>query len=91
MRINMVFGDSTYYATLDFLDKLNNFISCKETPFCVFMHLSKAFDTLDHSVLLHKLQKYGFTNIALQLCKNYISDRKQYVSCTNSVSVKAIK
>ena len=85
-------GHSTEYATLDFVDKLHNLISCKETPFCVFMDLSKAFDTLDHSILLHKLQNYGFSNIALQLCKSYLSDRKQYVSFKNSVSdMKAIK
>ena len=44
-----------------------------------FLDLSKAFDTLDHTILLSNLKHYGIKNKAFQWFNNYLSNRHQYV------------
>ena len=48
-------------------------------PTSIQIDLSKAFDTLDHGVLLFKLQYYGITGIELKFFHNYLFGRTQYV------------
>ena len=43
----------------------------------IFMDLSKAFDTINHSLLLAKLKANGFSNQALSLLQSYICNRFQ--------------
>ena len=51
------------------------------------MDLSKAFDTLDHSLLLAKLEAYGFDSLSLEFMKNYPTNRKQRCKVGNCFSV----
>ena len=46
----------------------------------IFLDLSKAFDTLDHVILLQKLNYYGIKSVELKLFKDYLQNRTQYVS-----------
>ena len=56
-------------------------IQIENGNYCIgpFMDLSKAFDTIDHHILIQKLKYYGIRRNALSWFINYLTDRKQYV------------
>ena len=57
-------------------------------PINIYIDLSKGFDTLDHTILISKLQHYGFKGAALQLLISYLSNRKQFVQYGDTLSQK---
>ena len=70
---------STELATLELIDRITKDIDNGQVPIAIFLDLSKAFDSLNHSILLEKLKYYGIVGRALELCANYLSNRHQYV------------
>ena len=52
----------------------------------IFMDLSKAFDTLNHDLLIAKLGAYGFETDALRYMKSYLTNRKQRVRVNKTFS-----
>ena len=63
---------------MQLVDKIANVVKNHETTIGVYLDLSKAFDTIDHNILLHKLEHYGFRGIAHDWFKCYLGNRKQY-------------
>ena len=72
-------GHSTELAALHLIDYLTKQMDVGEIPINIYIDLSKAFDTLDHTILLAKLRYYGIRGVAHKLMLNYISHRYQYV------------
>ena len=70
-------GLSTEYATIELTDRIISNMDRNEIPFSIFVDLSKAFDTLDHTNLLQKLNHYGIDGQALQLCESYLTNITQ--------------
>ena len=70
---------STEFAAMELTDKVLKDIDEKHITLAIFMDLSKAFDTLDHSILLRKLAYYGINGSALEWFTSYLTGRTQYV------------
>ena len=62
-----------------------NFNSSKITQ-GIFLDFSKAFDTIDHDILIQKLTLYNFTENAKDFMKCYLSNRKQFVQINDAKS-----
>ena len=79
-------GYSAQHALISMLEKWK--ISLDKGGYAggILMDLSKAFDTLDHDLLIAKLDAYGFDKKALRLVKSYLSDRWQRVKIKASYS-----
>ena len=71
---------STYMALIDFCDKIANAFENKQFLIGIFLDLSKAFDCINHDILIHKLRYYGIRGTALDWFKSYLHNRKQYVN-----------
>ena len=52
-------GHCTEYAALEIIDRVTTQLDNKDIPLNIFLDLSKAFDSLDHVILLNKLKYYG--------------------------------
>ena len=77
---------STELASLHLVDILNYQLDSKNIPLNIYLDLSKAFDSLNHNILLRKLKFYGITGIALNLFSSYMQNRKQFVSFDSTCS-----
>lgn len=79
-------GSSTQTAILELVDDIIKEVDSKKSVGALFLDLKKAFDTLDHSILLKKLEMYGIRGLANDLIKSYLSNRKQFVAINDARS-----
>ena len=77
---------STTDAVLSFVARCLDGFETGNSVCGSFFDLSKAFDTVSHSILLKKLNYYGFTNSSLDLLSSYLSNRYQAVYLNGSMS-----
>ena len=87
---NLQFGfrekHNTVHALLSFIEKVAHAIDKSSHTIGIFLDFSKAFDTINHDILLYKLSHYGVRGMALEWFRSYLSDRKQYVSLNDNSS-----
>jgi hypothetical protein len=81
-------GRSTAQAITEITDTLktaidNNLLTC-----AIFLDFSKAFDTVNHQILLKKIQNYGIRGVPLNWFTSYLTNRQQFVSLGNVESSK---
>ena len=77
---------STFHALISLTEDIrqaldNNYFACG-----IFIDFQKAFDTVDHNILLKKLEHYGVRGLANDWFKSYLLNRKQYVSINGTDS-----
>ena len=79
-------GLSTESALTSFADEV--LLNVEQGKLCgaVFLDVTKAFDTVDHRILLRKLSKIGLCENSLQWFCSYITDRKRRTCCGNELS-----
>ena len=79
-------GYGTQHALLRFVEACKKTMDNRGVAGAVLTDLSKAFDCLNHELLIAKLNAYGFSRSALLFIYSYLTDRKQRVKVNGSFS-----
>ena len=79
-------GHSCEHGLIDLYDVLLNNLQNNSHSFGIFLDLSKAFDLIDHKILLNKLSYFGIRGISWDWFNSYLNDRYQFTSYNNCQS-----
>ena len=71
---------STDHAVLSIIDQVQKAIEDRDYPCGIFLDFSKAFDTVNHNILLSKLEFYGIRGVVKDLFTSYLRNRMQMMS-----------
>ena len=74
------------HSLVSLTEAVRNTLDNKRFGCGIFIDLQKAFDTVNHKILLSKLEHYGIRGCALEWFRSYLSERKQYASVNGSKS-----
>lgn len=86
-QFGFIKNSSTSDALLEFIDNILESLDNKHSIIAVFLDFSKAFDTVNHAILLKKMYHLGFRGSIYNWFKSYLSNRKQFVSIKEDISV----
>ena len=70
---------SSHHALITLVDKIRKSLDHGDIVIGIFFDLKKAFDTVDHNILIKKLYYYGICGNIIKWLDSYLTDRKQYV------------
>ena len=76
---------SPFMALLNLVDQITNELDNKQFSLGIFIDLSKAFDTLDHEILISKLNHYGIRGTANKWFYSYLEKRTQFVTIDSRI------
>jgi len=71
---------STTLALIEVIDSVYQHLDNHKYTIGIYLDLQKAFDAVNHDILLYKLSNFGIREVVYQWFKNYLSDRKQFIS-----------
>jgi retron-type reverse transcriptase len=77
---------STEHTLLHIVNHISESLNAGNYTIGVFLDLKKAFDVVNHDILLAKLPKYGIADTALDWFRSYLSGRSQIVDINNNLS-----
>ena len=78
---------STELALVDMSDNIARSLDNKKLTIGIFVDLSKAFDTLNHEILIDKLAHYGIRGVAQNWFRSYLENREQFVAINDNRSI----
>ena len=79
-------GRSCEHALLNAQNEILHALNKKEIALLLLIDFSKAFDVIEHPIMLKKLEHYGIRGIALEWFKSYLNNREQFVTINNTDS-----
>ena len=71
------------------IDQINSSFEKSHFTLDVFIDLSKAFDTVDHHILVPKLENYGVNGKNLSWFQSYLKNRKQHLNFNNIITTSS--
>ena len=77
---------STVHAVAELVEQISSAIDGQSCCAGVFIDLKKAFDPVDHELLVEKLNVYGIRGVANKWLQNYLANRKQYLVINDDCS-----
>ena len=72
-------GSSITHSLISIIESVKKTLDEKKYGCGIFIDLKEAFDTVNHEILLQKLEHYGIRNVAFSWFKSYLTNRKQFV------------
>ena len=79
-------NQNAQYSLLKMIETWKKHLEKREKIGVIMMDLSKAFDTINHCLLMAKLDACGFSRASLKLMQNYLCNRQQRISINGSFS-----
>ena len=77
---------STEHAVTSIVSAIDQAKSEKKSSYCIFLDFAKAFDTVNHEILISKLDHYGISGLSNNLFKSYLSNRTQQTEINGTLS-----
>ena len=88
MIVNMVsrHNRSTSFSLIKLNEELTSLLDRKLTIISMFVDLKKAFDTIDHNIIIKKAENMGWRGIVINWLRSYLNNIKQYAEFRNNKS-----
>ena len=77
---------STEMAVNAITNQIINSFENKESAYCIFLDFAKAFDTVNHELLINKMEYYGIRGMPLEWFRSYLNNRQQYTEIDDTLS-----